>query len=220
MIYVAVAVAVALIWLVWMPLCFRMKKTENRIAEWIFKVIPTLMAAGFAGYACFALGQRSAYAELIFAGLCVCALADWVLEVRFEVGGALFFAGHVLYVLALALYRMLSWWSLTVGVIALAAIWYFLSHYKDGRPVGLLGVGLCIYGCALAALLGLSLPLPFLAPSTSTYLAAAGAALFVVSDLTLCHNTIRQKPSHWHFMSLGTYYMGQLLLALSAFPDL
>ena len=44
-----------------------------------------------------------------------------------------------------------------------------------------------------------------------------GAALFVASDLTLLHNTLRKAPVSCHFFSLGMYYMGQLLLGLSAF---
>ena len=41
---------------------------------------------------------------------------------------------------------------------------------------------------------------------------------FVVSDMTLCHNLLLKRPSSCHFVSLGIYYMAQLLLALSAFP--
>ena len=41
---------------------------------------------------------------------------------------------------------------------------------------------------------------------------------FVVSDMTLCHNLLLKRPGSCHFVSLGIYYMAQLLLALSAFP--
>ena len=71
---------------------------------------------------------------------------------------------------------------------------------------------------ALAALLAFSLPLPLLAPSARSTLAALGAVTFVVSDMTLCHNLLLKRPSSCHFVSLGIYYMAQLLLALSAFP--
>ena len=46
--------------------------------------------------------------------------------------------------------------------------------------------------------------------------AASGAALFVVSDMTLCYNTVQKKPTLWHYISLGIYYTAQLLLGLSA----
>ena len=63
-----------------------------------------------------------------------------------------------------------------------------------------------------------SLPLPLLAPSARSTLAALGAVTFVVSDMTLCHNLLLKRPGSCHFVSLGIYYMAQLLLALSAFP--
>lgn len=214
------AIAVVLTWVLWMPLHFYFKRRGRKIVALIFKVIPTLCAAAFAGYAHFALKQTDAYPELIFYGLCICALADWMLGVRFEVGGALFFIGHVFYVVAFSLYRALSWWSLTVFVLALGALWFFLSHYRDKIPNKLIGLGLCVYCAALAALLGFGLPLPFLAFSRRAVFAALGAALFVASDLTLCHNTARQKPDTWHFCSLGVYYMAQFMLGFSAFPNL
>ena len=75
-----------------------------------------------------------------------------------------------------------------------------------------------VYVVALAALLAFSLPLPLLAPSARSTLAALGAVTFVVSDMTLCHNLLLKRPSSCHFVSLGIYYMAQRLLALSAFP--
>ena len=155
---------------------------------------------------------------MIFIGLCVCTLADVALDVRFEVGGALFFTGHVVYVAALSQYRVLSWWCLTVFVVALAGLWCFALRYRRHFPKPHLLAGVMIYVVALAALLAFSLPLPLLAPSARSTLAALGAVTFVVSDMTLCHNLLLKRPSSCHFVSLGSYYMAQLLLALSAFP--
>ena len=139
-----------------------------------------------------------------------------LLEIRFEVGGFLFFSGHVLYVVALSLYRPVSWWCLTAFAVAAVCLEFFLSHYTKEVSEKRIVLGLRVYALALAALLGFSLPLPFLAFSPRSVLAACGAALFAVSDLTLCHNTIRKKPQSWHRNSLGVYYAGQLLLGLSA----
>lgn len=216
MLYAVAAVAVALTWALWMPLHFRLRDRTPKTPGLVAKVIPTLSAAAFAGWACFARGETSAYPELIFAGLCVCALADWMLGVRFEVGGALFFFGHVLYVLAFSRYRVLSWWNLTLFAAAECGMLFFLSHYRGTAPNKIVGRGLLIYSLALSALLGFGLPLPFLQPGARSWLAAVGAALFVLSDLTLCHNTVRQKPDRWHFVSLGIYYMAQFALGFSA----
>lgn len=217
--YFAIA-AIVLTWLVWMPLHFRFKQSEHPIIHHLAKVLPTLSAAAIAGYACIAMGETTAYPELVFAGLVVCAAADWMLGVKFEVGGALFFIGHVLYVLALSRYRALSWWCLTVFVLAECGMLFFLSHYRGTAPNRIVGRGLIVYSLALSALLGFALPLPFLAPGARSVFAAVGAALFVLSDLTLCHNTVRKKPTAWHYVSLGVYYMAQFALALSAFTKL
>ena len=92
----------------------------------------------------------------------------------------------------------------------------FVYRYRDKVPARFILLGLQIYALALSALLAFSLPLPFLAPGTRSVLAAAGAALFVASDMTLCYNTVQKKPTLWHYLSLGIYYSAQLLLGLSA----
>lgn len=209
-------IVMLLTWGIIMPLRFRLKGRGHKGLALLLKAIPTALAAGCAGYAVFFDPAADAYARLIFNGLCVCVAADVTLDIRFEVGGGLFFAGHVLYVLALSIYKPLSWWSLTIFVLSGGIMQYFLNHYRKEVPSRLIGLGLRIYACALAALLAFSVPLPILTYSHRAVLAAVGAIMFVISDLTLCHNTVRHKPLSWHYVSLGIYYTGQLLLGLSA----
>lgn len=209
---------IALTWLVLMPARFRAMAKGYRKASLALKALPTALAAAFAAAGYFSAEVRDLYGLMIFIGLCVCTLADVALDVRFEVGGALFFTGHVVYVAALSQYRVLSWWCLTVFVVTLAGLWCFALRYRRHFPKPHLLAGVMIYVVALAALLAFSLPLPLLAPSARSTLAALGAVTFVVSDMTLCHNLLLKRPSSCHFVSLGIYYMAQLLLALSAFP--
>ncbi|MDD3335475.1 MAG: lysoplasmalogenase [Eubacteriales bacterium] len=212
-----VALAVALTWALCMPLHFHFHQQKRKGWSLLFKALPTVFAATFAGAAVFAFPLCDAYARLIFISLCVCVAADVLLDIRFEIGGALFFCGHVLYLLAFSLYRPLSWWCLTAFVLAAGMMQYFISHYQKEVPSKLILAGLRIYAVALAAMLAFGIPLPFLAFSTRAVLASLGAILFVTSDLTLCHNTLRHKPTSWHYVSLGIYYTGQLLLGLSAY---
>lgn len=213
---IPILATVLLTWALCMPLHFYGKKQKNKVLSLVFKALPTIMAAMFAGYAALFLPGSDDYARLIFLGLCVCVFADVLLDIRFEIGGFLFFLGHVLYVLALSRYRVLSWWCLTVFVIAAAVLEIFVYRYRDKVPARFILLGLQIYALALSALLAFSLPLPFLAPGTRSVLAAVGAALFVASDMTLCYNTVQKKPTLWHYLSLGIYYSAQLLLGLSA----
>lgn len=213
---IPILAAVLLTWALCMPLHFYGKKHGKTVLSQIFKALPTIMAAMFAGYAALCLPESDDYALLIFLGLCTGVFADVLLGIRFEVGGFLFFLGHVLYVLALSRYRALSWWCLTVFVIAGAVLEIFVYRYRDKVSAKIILLGLQIYALALSALLAFSLPLPFLAPGPRSVLVASGAALFVASDMTLCYNTIQKKPTLWHYLSLGVYYSAQLLLGLSA----
>ena len=104
---------IALTWLVLMPARFRAMAKGYRKASLVLKALPTALAAAFAAAGYFSAEVRDLYGLMIFIGLCVCTLADVALDVRFEVGGALFFTGHVVYVAALSQYRVLSWWCLT-----------------------------------------------------------------------------------------------------------
>ena len=52
-------------------------------------------------------------------------------------------------------------------------------------------------------------------PSTGTLLAAAGACLFLASDSMLAMDRFRRPLPHVDVAVLGTYYMAQLLIALS-----
>ena len=163
-----IAATVLLTWLVCMPIHFRSKTPGRRFALLTSKVLPTALAAAFAAYGCFAAHNDSRYALLVLIGLCVCTLADLMIELRFEVGGALFFIGHLLYIAALGLYGLLSWASLGVFAAAFALMLVFLSHYRHQVPNKLISAGLTIYAAALSALLAFSLPLPFAAFSRAT----------------------------------------------------
>lgn len=210
---------IALTWLALMPANFLAKARGKKGLSLLCKAVPTALAAVFAAFGYFAAAAPDRYGLLIFVGLCVCTAADVVLELRFEVGGALFFLGHMIYVAALSQYRVLSWWCLTVFLLALAGLWRFALGYRSHIPKPHLMAGVLVYAVALAALLAFSLPLPLLAPSRRSTLAALGAVLFVLSDMTLCHNLTLGRPASCHFASLGVYYMGQLLLGLSAFSS-
>ncbi len=208
----AVILSVALTWGMFMPAHFWAQARGRKALSLTVKVVPTMAAAAFASLA----RGADAYSAWLLAGLCVCALADVMLGVRFEVGGALFFAGHLLYLTALSFNQAPSVWSAAVFAVAWAGLWAFSARYRDLMPRKRLMAGVMVYAMALAALLAMSVPAAFAAPSRRTVLAACGASLFVLSDVTLCHNLLRHKPALWQYFSLGAYYMAQLLLGLSA----
>lgn len=209
---------VVVIWFVLMPLRFYFRRRENLPLSLLFKAASTLIAVGFAGYACFLLPQPNAYALFIFLGLCLGVSADVWLDIRLPVGGMLFFLGHVVYIAGFLIQGIPPFSLAASGFILLAlfAVW-FLGRYRDELPPNLYR-SFQAYSMALCALLSIGVVLRHAASSQRTTLGALGAALFVVSDMMLLHNYVKKKPAPTRYVSLGVYYMAQFLLALSAFP--
>lgn len=201
--------------LVLMPLRWEKRHKHPRWWSLTLKVIPTLMCAAFAAAAAAGGGDR--YSVLILIGLCVCAAADVVLGIHFVTGGALFFTGHMFYIAAFCTQQAPGWWSLPVFAVTLALLWLFLSRFRQRVTRPLLFKGAHLYSAALAVVIALSLPLPFLALSQRAVLAALGAVIFVLSDMGVCHGMFCKLSRKRDMFYLGIYYLAQLLLALSAF---
>lgn len=195
-----------------MPARYCLSSRISRRWSLTLKVIPTLMCAAFAGTACLG-GDR--YALLVFIGLCVCAVADVMLGVHFITGGALFFTGHMFYIAAFCIQQPPTWWSLPAFGGMLALLWLFLQRFRAGMSRKMFTLAR-IYSAALAVVLSLSVPMPFLAFSQRTLLSALGAVLFVLSDMGVCHGMLCKISRRRDYCYLGVYYLAQLLLALSA----
>lgn len=131
--------------------------------------------AGVALLAAWAAARaRSADGWLLVAVLALGAAGDVLLEVaRLEIGGGVFLAGHVV---AIVLYlrnrRAGAGWSALLLVPAVVAFSAMLPADRSGAP----GVGL--YGAGVSAMAACALMSRF-------RLAAAGALMFVVSDLLI-----------------------------------
>jgi len=197
-----------------MPILYRRIGHISRRWRLVVKMIPTLMCAAFAGTAYWGGGDR--YALLVFIGLCVCAAADGLLGVHFITGGAFFFAGHMFYIAAFCTQQRPTWWSLPVFAAMLGLLWLFLEHFRKDMNAHMF-VLVRIYSAALAVVLALSIPMPFLACSQRALLAALGAVIFVLSDMGVCHGMLCKISPRRDFAYLGIYYLAQLLLGLSAF---
>ncbi|MBQ7866797.1 MAG: hypothetical protein IJ354_01425 [Clostridia bacterium] len=217
MLWLCGALALTVTWFGIMPSYVNRTPGVAQAAYLTAKVLPTAMAALFGCVAFILSGGTDRYALLIFLGLAVCAAADVLLDVKFVVGGALFFTGHLLYMAALTRCRKPDAWSLIVFVLSVAGLWLFCRRYFHLFPSRLLFAGVLVYCMALGMLLGFSLPLPFHALSRRSVLAALGAVLFVLSDMGTCHTILTPVSKTFDRCSLGVYYTAQFLLAMSAF---
>lgn len=197
-----------------MPLRSRFPKRENCFLNLTLKVIPTLMCAAFGGAAYLSGGDQ--YALLIFIGLCIGAVADVVLGIHFITGGVLFLTGHLFYMSAFCLQQPPTLWSLPVMAAAYGLLCLFMHRLQNGLSKKMIVLA-HIYCAGLAVVLGLSLPMPFMALSQRTLLAALGAFVFVLSDMGVYHGIVCKISRRRDFFYLGIYYLAQLLLSLSAF---
>ncbi len=207
--------AVLLTVLVIMPVHYHRFGRISRFWSHTTKVLPTLTCAAFAGAAVWGGGDR--YSLLVFIGLCICAAADIVLGIHFVTGGALFFTGHMFYIAAFCTQQAPTWQSIPTFAVMLALLWLFLWRFKPHIKNPMMFRGVQLYSAALAVVLSLSLPMPFLAFSQRTLLAALGAVIFVLSDMGVCHGMLCKISRKRDACYLGIYYLAQLLLGLSAF---
>lgn len=162
--------------------------------------------------------------RLIVVGLVLGCVADVLLNLRwvfkekgqmiFLVGILVFLSGHVLY-LAAVLPLSVNWiLCVAVGVIltAMLMIWLFkqITAKKAFKIFGVFYIGaIMLLNCVAVGNL-------ISAPSAFTGLFAAGALLFLVSDIVLILNTFGSETKQsLRITNISLYYIGQLLIALS-----
>ena len=104
------------------------RKDRNKKRELAFKGGATLTAAALAAYG-FATDPTPSHG-LLLAGLCVCAIADVVLDLHFLAGTAAFGLGHLCYCAAYLLAKTPGWGSLAVFLPLCGAIAFLYPRLK------------------------------------------------------------------------------------------
>ena len=196
------------------------EKKENYMGAVILKGLASL---------CFVLvgvmaGNGGQLAKLIVTGLLLGCVADVLLNLRwvfpkkgqiiFLVGILVFLGGHVVYLAAVL--PMSDNWAVcvVVGVVLTALLmkWIFskITAKKAFKIFGVFYLGaIMLLNCVAVSNL-------MTAPSAFTGLFAAGALLFLISDIVLILNTFGQKSKFsLRVTNLSLYYIGQLLIAWS-----
>ena len=163
-------------------------------------------------------------AKLIVAGLILGFVADILLNLRwvvkekgkliFLVGILVFLSGHIVY-LAAVLPMAKSWIvCFLIGAVLTALLmkWIFtkITAEKAFKIFGIFYLGaIMILNCVATSNL-------ITATSAFTGLFAAGALLFLVSDIVLILNTFGSETKFsLRITNIGLYYLGQILIALS-----
>ena len=163
-------------------------------------------------------------AKLIVCGLVIGCIADVLLNLRmvfsekgqliFLVGILVFFTGHILYLAAVTGMSSCLAVCIAAGIIltALLMIWIFkrITAKTAFKVFGVVYIGaIMLLNCIAVGNL-------ITAPSAFTAVFAAGAALFLISDIVLILNTFggefRQSLRN---TNISLYYAGQILIAFS-----
>ncbi len=198
-------------------------------AEYRKKHIAAVILKGLASLCFVTLGMLGAKlsgngpaVKNITAGLILGMIADVMLNLRFAfpqigkmiflAGILVFLAGHVMYIIALAPMcdRLPLCAAAAVVLTALLLKWIFtrITAAKAFRIFGVFYLG------AIMLMTCISWGLLFTAPSVFTRIFAAGAVMFLASDIILILNTFgsKQKES-FRIANIVLYYIGQLLIA-------
>lgn len=172
------------------------------------KMIPTVLAAGPALYACCC--GKNGIAGWILAGILVGSVADGLLCIRFEVGGVAFLIGHLLYCTAFVRAGRVGWINIILALTVWVCLVLFLLRIRTGDIKGLLLIAIAGYLLSLACTFAFSLRMP---PAFF----AIGAFFFLVGDVTMFRNRFCGAGDLMNGFSLGIYYVAQLLLAIGAY---
>ena len=173
--------------------------------ESFFKGAATAMSALLAGYGFFSCPCASRL--LILLGLCVCVVADVVLDKSFLAGTAAFGLGHICYCAAMLLSQkpggvnLIVFLPIAAGVLTLYPQMKKLSGGQSAAPY--LG-----YGVLIGAMMSLAV--------TQRPLMMTGALLFVLSDCLLLFLIVKKIHSKtYDYLCLGCYFLAQFLIAAS-----
>ena len=192
------------------------------------KYVAAVVLKGLASL-CFVIvgamaGDGSHLAKLVLTGLILGCIADVLLNLRwvikekgkliFLVGILVFLSGHIVYLAAIL--PMSESWVLCfgIGIILTAGLmkWIFtkITAEKAFKIFGVFYIGaIVLMNCVAISNL-------VTVPSAFTALFAAGAALFLISDIVLILNTFGPESKFsLRITNLSLYYLGQLLIALS-----
>jgi len=189
----------------------RAVRVEDRTQEVLSK---TVASAVFVILGALRWSSGDVVGGWLVAGLAFCAIGDVLLlgKRTFDVGLIAFLLlGHALYVAGFHAALPVGRWSLLVLALLLIVsggavrwLWPHLGRRRFSVLAYIAVISVMVWG-GVSAFTGGVLP----------WTAAAGALLFYLSDLAVARQRFVQKSLINRALGLPTYYLGQLLLALT-----
>lgn len=163
-------------------------------------------------------------AKLIVAGLIIGCVADVLLNLRmvfeekgqpiFLVGILVFLAGHIMYLAAVLPLNQNKLICIVIGIILTALLMVWIFKRVTAKPTfKIFGV---VYIGAIMLLNCVAIGNLITEQSAFNGVFAAGAVLFLISDIVLILNTFGDEfKQSLRNTNISLYYAGQILIALS-----
>ena len=157
-------------------------------------------------------------------GLVLGLVGDLILEIQYfhdthkneqiSMGMVAFGLGHIFYILALSSYYAFSYWALIIGLVMVIVVHFGSQFMKiDFQSLKLMSY---IYTFVIFTMVGLSVIVYINHQTQASLIFMMGALLFGISDLLLAPIYFKAEKSKLFVIgNLATYYLGQLLIALS-----
>jgi len=157
-------------------------------------------------------------------GLVLGLIGDLILEVQYfhknqkneqiTMGMIAFGLGHIFYILALSSYYAFSYWALFVGILMVGIVYIGSKFMKiEFKSLAMMSY---LYTFIIFTMVGLSVIVYINDLGQASLIFMLGTILFGVSDLLLAPIYFKAEKSKLFIVgNLATYYLGQLLIALS-----
>ena len=157
-------------------------------------------------------------------GLVLGLIGDLILEVQYfhdnhkneqiTMGMIAFGLGHIFYILALSSYYAFSYWSLLIGILMVGIVYIGSKLMKmDFKSLAMMSY---LYTFIIFMMVGLSVIVYINDMGQASLIFMIGALLFGISDLLLAPIYFKAEKSKLFVVgNLATYYLGQLLIAVS-----
>lgn len=190
--------------------------------------VPAVILKGLASLCFVTIGvicsPETHTAKLIVAGLIIGCIADVLLNLRmvfeekgqpiFLVGILVFLTGHIMYLAAVLPLNHNKLICIVIGIILTALLMVWIFKRVTAKPAfKIFGV---VYIGAIMLLNCVAIGNFIAEQSAFNGVFAAGAVLFLISDIVLILNTFGDEfKQNLRNTNIGLYYAGQILIALS-----
>lgn len=190
---------------------------KKRFIRLITTPLVTYLICGIAAAAYYRYGTGREW--MILAALGLSLIADSVLMIERKdlfTHGLIFFLGtHIFYIIAFSEWYEFIWSDIAAGFILLGMMAFLVYKFYKAGKLGTMMLPVIVYITALSLVVFFTLNNALRSGDTASYLAAAGAVLFYISDAILGW---AQFVKFFKYTTLYVWFFyapGQFLIAMS-----